>query len=113
MASQIGDPVEQMVRDAVAPIPDLWQRRNALVHGAWLAGSHLGNPSRSGITIRMGRRGVSTHGWSIESLTSLMEQCGSVVATVSEVSHQLESDPELIALLDREPEPWRIGNPKI
>jgi hypothetical protein len=51
MARVVGPPVEDLVRDTVDPITDLWRQRNVLVHSSWLAGSHLGDPARSGITI--------------------------------------------------------------
>ena len=113
MASLIGDPVDSLVRAAVAPVSELWQQRNALVHGAWLAGSHLGEPGRSGITIRMGRRGLSTHGWSVRSITTLSESLGDAALGISSLRQQLNDDAVLMRKLDKRPPPWPLGPPRV
>jgi hypothetical protein len=113
MATLIGPLVEDLVRDALAPVKELWSQRNVLVHSVWMAGSHLGDPARSGITIRLRRTGISTDGWSVESISALTDELGRCAARLSELERRLQDDVELMNLLDPQPSPFNIGSPKI
>jgi hypothetical protein len=113
MANVIGSPVQELVREALANVLELWQQRNALVHGAWLAGSHLGEPGRSGVTIRVRRNGVSTDGWTVASVGKLMDALSRAADRLSQLTRRLEDESELVELLEQAPPPWRIGPPRV
>jgi hypothetical protein len=111
MAAIIGPPVEELVREAVLPVKELWAQRNVLVHGAWMAGSHLGEPGRSGITIRLRRTGLSTDGWSVSSIGGLMDALSLCTKRISVLEHRLQE--EFVQLLARQHAPFQLGPAKV
>lgn len=113
MAASVGPPVEALVREALLPIKDLWVQRNVLVHGAWLAGWHLGEPGRSGIAIRLRRTGVTTDGWSVSSIGALTEALGRCAMRISDLSRRLEKEPELEQAVSRKQPPFQLGPAKV
>lgn len=113
MAASLGSPVEALVREAVLPIKDLWMQRNVLVHGAWLAGWHLGEPGRSGVTIRLRRTGVTTDGWSVSSIAALTDALSRCATRLSDLNRRLEKEPEFVQVLLREQPPFQLGPPKV
>jgi hypothetical protein len=108
-AQLIGEPINELVRSVVLTTSEPWQRRNAVVHGSWLAGSHTGEPGRSGITLRLRRTGLSTDGWTVHSLTDLMNTLSVAAENIDEVRRRLEDGFDLAGFLDKKPPPWQIG----
>lgn len=113
MAALVGEPVEDLVREALLPVKALWTQRNALVHGAWLAGWHLGEPGRSGVTIRLRRAALDVDGWSTPSINKLMDQLGSCAERIAALEHRLRHEPEFIRLLGAQPAPFELRVTKI
>jgi hypothetical protein len=113
MASLIGSPVEDLVREVLLPVKALWDQRNALVHGAWLADSHLGDPGRSGITLRLRRSGMAMEGWSTTSINKLTAELSLYAERITALEQRLRDEPELAQLLAVQPAPFQLGVTKV